>query len=264
MTEYTKHIYMTLFPNNALIASHLEPEQFAKHLTVGTAKHYQSKLVFAEVNINFRDPFFEIDEILAQTVPHPVTGKPKRTKFIASYATLEHVALSAIGRLYLVTAGGQVLGIEAQPYTRVSETGRVRVYQEINPLHSLVAANSDPREFGKWITRGTRSKSAPKVCFTQIDMDVDRFAKEHTSRMQFTAPIPEIHPLRLYDCLKELLDNPNKKTKTISLGSVFRHTSYKRIKHGFWIADGDDMLYFPIPPRDELEKNHYDWWREVM
>jgi len=262
MTDYPKHLYMIVFPNNSLLASQLEPEEFAKHYTVGTAKHYQSKVIFAELDINFRDPYFAIDKYLALTVPHE-DGSPKKTKFIRSYAVLEHVDLKAIQKLYLVTAGGRALGIEPKAYTAINEPGFVRIYQEITPLQNLVGSNLDQRAFGKWITTETDSKGCPKICFTQIDLDVDEFLHDNADRTIITSPIPEHHPWRLYDCLRQLKADPAMKTKTISLGSALRHISYTKIHHGFWFADGKEFLFFPMPTQEELEENYYSWWREV-
>ena len=133
MAEHEKHLYMIVFPINALVASQLNPQQFAEHYTVGSAKHYKGKVIFAEVDVDYRNPYFDIDHYLGLTVPHP-DGRPKKTKFISSYAVLEHVELSALKNLYLVTSNGKCLGLTAQPYTAVNEPGLVRIYQEITPL----------------------------------------------------------------------------------------------------------------------------------
>ena len=52
MPEYSKHLYMTVFPNNALISSQLPPEAFSRHYVLGSAKHYKGKVVFVEIDIN--------------------------------------------------------------------------------------------------------------------------------------------------------------------------------------------------------------------
>src|SRR5512135_2455019 len=112
MADYPKHLYMIVFPINALVASQLRPEDFAQHYAVGSAKHFRGKVIFAEVDVNFRHPYFEIDHYLSLTVPHP-DGLPKKTKFISSYAVLEHVDLKSLRHLYLVTTNGKSLEIAA-------------------------------------------------------------------------------------------------------------------------------------------------------
>lgn len=112
MPDYPKHLYMIVFPINALVASQLNPEDFGMHYAVGSTKHYSGKVIFVELDINFRDPYFEIDKYLEETKADPVTGRPKRTKFISSYAVLEHVPLSVLKELYLVHPNGKVLPLQ--------------------------------------------------------------------------------------------------------------------------------------------------------
>jgi hypothetical protein len=60
--NFQKHLYQILYPNQALIASQLGPQDFARHYLVGSIRHYNGKLVFAEINPDFRNPYFAIDE----------------------------------------------------------------------------------------------------------------------------------------------------------------------------------------------------------
>jgi len=108
---------MIVFPINALVASQLEPEDFGMHYAVGSTKHYSGKVIFVEVDINFQHPYFDVEYYLKQTVPDPVTKRPKRTKFISSYGVIENVPLHVLKNLYLVKANGKVLPLEKQQYT---------------------------------------------------------------------------------------------------------------------------------------------------
>jgi len=262
MAEYDKHLYMIVFPINALVASQLKPEEFAQHYAIGSAKHFRGKVVFAEVDVNFRDPYFEIDYYLSLTVAHP-DGRPKKTKFISSYGVLEHVDLKALKNLYLVTTDGKALGIASKPYTATNEPGLVRIYQEVTPLSNLVASTLDQRAFGKYITSETKSKGAPKICFTQYEFNVAEFLDKNKNREILYSPIPENNPARLHEYLMELRKFPDKKTKTISLSTTLLEASYALIRHGFWFAEKDYLLFYPMPSRDELENKYYDWWRFV-
>jgi hypothetical protein len=254
---------MIVFPVNALVASQLPPDDFARHYTIGSAKHYEGKVIFAELDIAFRDSFFEIERYLKDTVAHP-DGAPKKTKFIASYAVLEHVDLKAIKSLHLVTTDGKSLALKPQPYTAINEPGLVRVYQEICPLGNLVASTLDQRAFGQYITTGTRSKGAPKIFFTQYEFDVEAFLYKNRNRDLLDCPIPDTHPNRLHDYLLELRERAEKKTKTISLNSTLTAAAWKLIRHGFWIAAPEQLLFFPIPSAKQIEKDHYDWWRSAF
>ena len=262
MPEYSQHLYMIVFPINALVASQLSADAFAEHYTIGSAKHSHGKVLFAEVDINFRNPYFDIDHYLSLTVPHP-DGKPKKTKFISSYCVLEHVDLKSLKQLYLVTPNGKALALSAQPYSTVSDPGKVRVYQEITPLTNLIASTLDERTFARYITSETKSKGCPKICFTEYEFNVEEFLSKNENREIMFSPIPETNPRRLWEYLSELKHTPSKKTKTISLNSSLTEASYRLIRHGFWFAQGDELLFFPIPSIEEMERDHYQWWKYV-
>ena len=134
---------MVLYPNATLIASQLEPEMFARHYTSGSSRHYSGKVVFAEVDASYRNDFFDIENILKELKPHD-DGSPKATKFIASYRVLEHVDLSAIGKLYLTTQEGHCLGLERGEHGSTGEEA-IRIYAEIEPMHMLVMSRFNPR-----------------------------------------------------------------------------------------------------------------------
>ena len=63
--QYQNRLYVLLHPTTALIGSQLTPEQLARHYTVGPTRHYRGKVVFAEVDGSFRNPYFRIDEAVA-------------------------------------------------------------------------------------------------------------------------------------------------------------------------------------------------------
>lgn len=260
MPEYPKRLYMIVHPINALLASQLSPEQFAQHYTLGSAKHYEGKVIFAELDAAFRDPFFPIDDYLAQTVPH-ADGKPKKTKFICSYAVLEHVDLKALRALYLVTTNGKSLKLESTPYSAVNEPGMVRIYQEIAPLTNLVASTLDQRAFARYLTTETRAKGAPKVCFTQYEFNEAEFMDRDPRAAVLRCSLPKTHPALLHEYLGELRADPGKKTKTINLNSTLADAPYTLVRHGFWFAAPKELVFFPMPSVAELSRDHYDWWR---
>jgi hypothetical protein len=263
MAEYKKHLYMIVYPINALVASQLEPEQFGEHYTVGGAKHYSGKVVFAELDPDYRNRDFQIAEYLEMTVPHE-DGSPKKTKFIKSYGVLEYIDINAIQKLHLCTSNGKVLSIESAEYTAVNEPGLIRTYQEITPLENLVLTTLDQRDFGKYITTQTRSKGAPQICFTQIDFDINRFLETNKQSEIFNIELPRVNPYRMYDCIKELKRIPNKKTKTVGLGSLLRDLSYKYLRHGFWFFGKENSSkFFPMPSLSDLENKYFYWWKYV-
>jgi hypothetical protein len=263
MPDYEKRLYMVVFPINALISSQLDPEKFGEHFTSSSSKHFSGKVIFAEIDMNYRHPYFDIDKYLDLTVPHE-DGSPKRTKFISVYRVLEHVDLDAIKKLYLVTTNGKALPLEPAPYTqRVYDPKILRIYQEITPLENLIVSTFDQTEFGKFITTQTKSKGCPKICFTQIDFDIENFLESNKNKELFKIDLPGVNPYRFYDCIMELKNKPEKYNKTINLGGILREISYKFLKRGFWFAEGDKIKFFPMPNLNDLENKYFYWWKFV-
>lgn len=263
MAEFEKHLYLILHPNEALVASQLSPEEFGRHYSVGAARHFTGKVIFAEVDIEFRNDYFRLDERLAETESGK-PGVPKHTKFVKSYRVLEHIDFAALRKLYLVTTDGAVLGLErGDEPASYGTAGRVRVYQEICPLQLLVASNLNPHQFGQYITMEAWSKGAPKIFFTQYDIDVEGVVSRNEVQAFNMGPLPNVNPSNLPTALKELQQDPNKKTKTISLNPNLDVMSYKAIQPGFWFADGASTVFFKMPTMDELHYKHYSWWRHL-
>ncbi len=262
MAEFEKYLYMIVFPINALVASQLKPKQFGEHYTTGSTKHFGGKVIFAELDLNFRSDCFDIDEYMKMTVPHK-DGSPKKTKFIKSYGVIEHIDLVAINKLHLCSHNGKVLTLEPAEYTAINDPGLIRTYQEITPLENLVISTLDQRDFGKFITTQTRSKGAPKICFTQIEFDIQQFHEANKYNEIFNIELPKVNPYRMHDCLKELENIPHKKTKTVGLGSLLKDISYKYIRHGFWFVDAKNFIFFPMPSLLDMENKHFGWWKSV-
>ncbi|MFW6082971.1 MAG: hypothetical protein ACOC8C_02845, partial [Chloroflexota bacterium] len=138
------HLYLSLIPE-ALIASMLTPEEFGVYYAVGTAKKAHGQAIFLEIDPDFRHPYFRIEEALARCTPHE-DGSPKASIYVCVYRVLEHVPLEALGDLYLVTADGRVLGLNAADGLPDSSRG-LHLYQEIAPVHPLVVSSLAPEPF---------------------------------------------------------------------------------------------------------------------
>lgn len=263
MSEYQKHLYLILYPNEALVASQLSPSEFGQHYSIGSTRHFSGKVIFAEVDINYRSDYFRLDDYLAST-ESGVPGRPKRTKFVKSYRVLENLDFAALRQLFLVTTDGAVLGLDRSTDPE-SDTGvpRIRVYQEICPLRLVVASRLDPHAFGAYITQGTWSKGAPKMFYTQWDIDLQEVVNRPGVYAPHLGPLPNVSPDSLPTALKELQADPNKKTKTISLNPSLDTMSYKAIKTGFWFSDGTTTVFYRMPTMDELHTNHRAWWRRL-
>lgn len=260
--DYTKHLYMTLYPNNALIGSHLEPEQFARHYTSGSSRHYSGKVIFAQIDPEYRNEYFPIDEVYADLVPHE-DGRPKATKFIKSYRVLEHVEFSAIQRLYLVTQEGHALGLDAAPHDAEHEKDKIRLYAEITPMRMMALSEHDFPSFGKYITDPTKSKSAPRQFYTQIDVDLVEFINNFEKNPFAPSPVRNIHPSTLRDGFYELKKYIDKHNKGIALDSNLDQFSFAIIRHGFMFASQDKTKFFPMPELGAIEKEHFKFFRTM-
>lgn len=260
--SYDNRLYQILYPNQALVASHLSPEAFARHYLIGSIRHYTGKLVFAEIDINFRHPYFDIDAGLEALVPHP-DGSPKRTKFISSYRVMEHMDFDSIKTLYLSTAEAHVLALSPQPYDKVHQAGFLRTFAEIAPLSMLVMSPLDMREFGKYITQAGNSKGCPKLFYTQIELNVDEFLKNFEANPFMPAPFSFLHPSKLRDAIQQMKIDTEKKTKGLALACPLDQISFKCIRHGFMFASQEKIRFFPMPSLHELETAHFQFWKDL-
>jgi len=263
MSDFQKHLYLILFPNEALVASQLTPEEFGKHYAIGSPRHFTGKVIFVEVDINFRHEYLRIEEYLKNT-ESGVPGRPKRTKFVKSYRVLENIPFDVLQELYLVTTDGGVLGLERSGKPEDCEgTGRVRLYQEICPLRLLVASSLNACQFGHYITEETWSKGAPKIFFTEYDVDVAGIVDDNAVHAYNMGPLPNVNPTNLPTALKELREDPQKRTKTVSLNPNLSFMSYKSIKYGFWFSAGKETIFYRMPRMEELHEKHHSWWRRL-
>lgn len=262
MGNYEKHLYAIMHPNHSLVASQLGPEEFGKHYAIGSARYFKGKMLFFEVDEGYRNDYFPIDEYLEKTVEHP-DGRPKKTKFISSYRVLEHLSLEALPALYAMTVSGHVLRMDRQESSEVEETEQVRLYQEINPVQMLCAATLSPAEFGKYVVRPEYPKGAPAVFFTQFELDVSSFLQELESTPFVAPPVEGIHPQMVGRVVRQLMELPDGRVRSIGLKSLLPENSYRRIRHGFWVARGDELNFYRFPSESELRTHHYDWWRTM-
>lgn len=260
--QYESHLYQILAPNPALVASQLEPDAFAKHYTAGSLRYYAGKVVFAEIDINYRHPYFKIDEALATLKPHE-DGRPKATRFISTYRVLEHIDLNAIKRVILGTPEGYTIELQSAPYDKHHGPGFLRIFAEIAPLRMLVMSSMDFPAFGKHITAPNFPKGAPKLFYTQVELDIEHFLEEFEARPTMHPPIPGLHPSNLRSAIMEMRADPEKRTKGLKLDSAFDTIPYKLIRHGFMFASQETTRFFPLPSRAEIESTNYHFWRAM-
>jgi hypothetical protein len=251
---------MILFPNTALVGSQLPPQEFGKHFISGSSKYYAGKLIFAEVDAAFRHPYFQIDAMLADLKPHE-DGRPKSTKYVSTYRVLEHVDYDAIRLLYITTPEGYTLELASAPYEATHQSGLIRVFGEITPVSMMVLSDYNFLEFSQHITDPESFVGAPKMFYTQIELEIDEFLKGIDANPLMQPPIPDIHPAVLQKSILEMRKFKDKHTKGLSLSNPLGKISFKNLRHGFMFASQDKNKYFPLPSLAEIEKANYKFWK---
>lgn len=260
--EYQNRMYQILYPNQGLVLSQLAPEAFARHYLIGSVRHYSGKLVFAEIDINFRHPYFEIEEALTHMVPHE-DGAPKHTKFVCSYRVMEHMDFDMIKSLYLSSSEAHILELKPREYDKTHASGFLRTFAEIAPMSMLVMSPYDMVEFGRFITAPRNPKGAPKLFYTQIELNVDEFLANFEKNPFMQAPFPFLHPSKLRDSILQMKIKPEKKTKGLALYCPLDQISFKLIRHGFMFASQEKVRFFPMPSLHEIETSHFKFWQDM-
>ncbi len=251
----TVHLYLSLVPE-ALIASMLTPEEFGNYYAVGTQKKSSGQAIFFEVDPDFRSKYFRINEGISRCVPHE-DGTPKASIYISVYRVLEHVKLSALRELFLVTQDGRTLGLEPNKAIPALDEG-LHLYKEIAPVSPLIASRLNPLEFYDLIVKNPTSLvTLPAIVFTELRLDE-------------LAEDPEMGqvgdlPYRNMDHLREvLMDMQTKPVATKMVDRVSPATfAYRTVKNGFYVGNETNMLYYPMPSNEELRDINYRWWRSA-
>jgi hypothetical protein len=249
------HLYLSLIPE-ALIASMLPPEEFGMYYAVGYHKKQRGQAMFIELNPGFRHEFFRIEEGIARCVPHQ-DGEPKKSVYISTYRVLEHIPLTEIRQLYLVTKYGQVLALD-RSFDYPADTETFYLYQEIAPVKSLVASTFAPLDFYKFIIQDPVSMiHLPAICF--VELRLGELAEDPEFGAVRDLPYEYIPLLR--ETLMEV------KEKDINTKIVDRvhpvEYPYRMIESGIYLGNKDELAFFPLPAREELRGKHYRWWRSA-
>ena len=252
--EHTR-LYLSMIPE-ALVASMLPPQEFGRYLAVGSHKRSSGAAIYFEIDPDFKDAFFDMGIVADRCVPH-ADGQPKHSLYLGIYRVLEHIPLSALGKLYLTTRDGQVLTLDQGALPADAPTGH-HLYDEICPVHPLIASNLDPADFTQFVTHPNSPLCVPKIFFAQLDPDAIIGSDKTAEGSIAIHNLPE----RIKECFSEL-DTAGKPTKTVDRTRqlTFR---WNHIKNGYYIGDQKTLLYYPFPDADTLERNHYRWWRSAM
>ena len=247
------YLYLSMMPES-LVASMLPPEEFGTYLAVGTRKWSRGQAMFFDLTGEFPSEEFDFSVIRERCVPHP-DGQPKHSLYLGIYRVLEHVPPEVFGSLWVVTPSGHVL--ELKQNTAASEyPGKFHLYQEICPVHPLVASSLAPDEFCRFITTPSKPVYVPRLCFVELDLAELADDPEHGRATN----LPYAHMDHVRECLVEVQRDGQKHTKTVDRIHP-QEFPYRCVKSGFFVGDQKQMLYYPFPSQEELESKHFSWWR---
>jgi hypothetical protein len=243
---------MSLIPES-LVVSMLPAPEFGRYLAIGTKKRANEQAIYFELSNDFQSEYFDLQGAIQLCKPHE-DGQPKHSVYASTYRVLEHVPLEAIGSLWLVTHNG--LTLELKQGSLPTETEQIHhLFQELCPVHPLIASSLDPYEFCKFITDPKVRVSLPRICFVELRLGYVPEKPEISDQ----GDLPYKNIKHLWSCILELTEK-NKTTKTVNRTYLAR-VLYRCIKSGFYIGDQNTLLYYPFPSSEDLEKNHHKWWR---
>ncbi len=250
------HLYLSLIPES-LVASMLPPEEFGAYYATGTQQLSRGQAIFFEVSPEIRSDYFPMDEIDKRCVPHP-DGRPRKSTYIGVYRVLEHVPREFLGKLYLVTADGKVLGLDPGETPQSKKAG-LHLYQELCPLRPRVVTTLEPHAFGRKLTDRRQPVSVERIAY--CDLRLDELAEDPENGKADDLPYANIAHLR--DCLKLVRDHPDKQIKTV-IRTLPEDFFYRTVLNGFYVADASGLTSYPMPALERLERDHYEWWRSVV
>ena len=251
-----RYLYLSMTPE-ALISSMLPPQDFGDYLAIGAKKRTKGQAMFFEVDVEKLDSsYFPLHIIEKECNPQP-DGRPKRSKYLSAYRVLENTPIDALQSLFLTTEDGKTLELKKCEFVPKDDTP-LHLYQQVSPVSPRVASNVSPVAYGKFMTSPDNAVRFPKLVF--VELRLGELATNPISGYSTNLPYSNINHLR--DCLIDLQKQESKPTKTIIRfykGDIL----FQTIKNGFFVSDQDQTVFYKYPSLDELQRNHYSWWRSA-
>ena len=245
-----KYLYLSVMPET-LVASMLPPEEFGTYLAVGSQRKIPHETMFFSLDPGLSDKYFDMSLVEKKCVPHK-DGRPKKSLYISIYRVLEHIPISAIKSLYLVTRDGRVLEIAPAPLPEATND-EYHLYAELCPVSPLVMSSLGPAEFCKDITSPAHPLHVPAICFMDMvmpDLTVD------DANMGVTSV--HAHIIETYKSMSA----SGKKMKIVD--RRYKVKGWNRgIKDGFFIGNKEKVLFFPMASPEEMDAKHHEWWRSA-
>jgi len=250
------HLYLSLTPE-ALIASHLSPEEFGTYLAVGTENHSNGQALFFELDPAKAGTALPLADLEQRCARHR-DGSPRKSSYLSIYRVLENTPIDCIGNLYLVTNDGRVLGLEPGKATPAADRS-FHLYQEFCPVGPRVVSSLDPVEFCARLTDPAQPVSVPKIVFAELSLGA--LATDPDSGAVDNMPYASLPHLR--DCLRELNKKPGKPTK-VAVRTVRDDLLYRTVQGGFYVGSSRNLKFYAMPSQADLDAKHHEWWRSAL
>ena len=250
----TVYLYLSLIPE-ALVASHLPPEEYGAYLALGSKKRSHGQAVFFKLSDEYARKKIE-DSPIAEELRD---GRLRRSAYLSIHRVLEHTPVDAIESLHLTTDDGRVLKLDHADYEPIPGP-RFHLYQEFCPITPRVVSELEPRAFAAEITDTSHAVSLPALVFAELVLE--RLGDDPEANGVDNLPYGGLEHLR--DCLRELRAKPGKSTKLV-VRHLEQDVLFRTIHRGFFVAgSGGAFRFFPMPTREALETTHYAWWRSAL
>jgi len=250
----TIYLYLSLIPE-ALVASHLPPDEYGAYLALGPKKRSHGQAVFFKLADAYARTKLEAYPGIAELRD----GRLRRSAYLGIHRVLEHTPLDAIESLHLTSNDGKVLTLLPGEYQE-DPGPRFHLYQEFCPVTPRVASELEAREFAEAITDTTQAVSLPAIAFAELMLE--RLGDDPEASGVDNLPYGSLEHLR--DCLRELRAKPGKSTKLV-VRHLEQDVLFRTIRRGFFVAaQGGAFRFFPMPSKEELDTTHYAWWRSAL
>ena len=170
---------------------------------------------------------------------------------------LEHIPVSALGKLYLTTAYGQTLGLMRADSLPDREPG-LHLYQDLAPVNSMVVSAQDTQTYYESVTsQPVTFVRFPALSF--VELGLGALATDPINGAVGDLPYPFIHHLR--EALLEV-DPSGKKSKLVQRAHSLEFP-YRMLKNGLYIGNGPELTFYKIPSHEVLRRDHNTWWRSA-
>jgi hypothetical protein len=250
----TIYLYLSLIPE-ALVASHLPPDEYGEYLALGPKKRSQGQAIFFKLSDEYAQKKLEKFKGLEELKD----GRLRRSAYISVYRVLEKTPAEAIESMHLATNDGHVLALNPAEYKPIPGP-RFHLYQEFCPVTPRVISELEPKDFATKITNEENEVSIPALVFT--DLVLERLGDDPEANGVDNLPYRNLEHLR--DCIRELRAKPGKSTKLV-IRHLEQDVLFRTILRGFYFAGkGGAFRFFPMPSLEELETTYYPWWRSAL